>query len=88
MAALTPQRWAEMVQLAALLNVAIEDTDPVVSVPPPNPEEPTPGELVNVSDMLDAANGTLGIIGAIAADSTSNPQERLDLILQTLEATQ
>lgn len=91
--ALTPARSAEMMNKAFALLSSIDATDVVTAAPPPapappapNPEDPTPAELQNVSDMLDAANGTLGIIGSIITDTTTSAQEKVDLIAQTLGA--
>lgn len=84
---LTPARLSEILLLAVQVHSDIEETDPSTAAPPPNPEDPTPGEIQNVSDMLDAANGTLGIIGAIATDPATTAQEKVALILQTLGVT-
>jgi len=88
MAALTPQRLTDMMLLAQQLNTAILETDPVTGAPPPNPEDPTPGEIENVSAMLDEANGRLEIIRATAEDTATTPQEKIASILQTLGAPQ
>lgn len=86
MAALTPERLLEIQARGVAFLALIDETDPVVTAPV-DPEAPTPAEVEQVSAMLDAANGTLAIVGSTVTDTTTTAQEKVDLILQTLGIT-
>lgn len=83
----TPAQLAQLSALVAAQAATLAQLEPVVAAPPPNPEDPTPAEIENVSDMLDEANGKLGIIRAVANDTATTPQEKIASILQTLGET-
>ena len=80
----TPAQLAQLVALVAAQGSILSQLEPAVAAPPPNPEDPTPAEIENVSAMLDEANGKLEIIRAAAEDTATTPQEKVALILQTL----
>lgn len=77
----TPAQLAALAALMAQQGATLASLEAVI---PPNPEDPTPAEIENVSHMLDEANGKLEIIRATATDAATTPQEKITLILQTL----
>jgi hypothetical protein len=80
----TPSRLEALLDKTFALLSSIEATDVVPEAPPVDPEDPTPAEIQNVSDMLDQANGRLSIIAAAVMDTATTPQEKVALIQQTL----